>query len=375
MTKNSNAISLSTDNERVIREYFEPRPGWNVTKLDTGKEQAADFRVCDNHDCFLCEVKTIESVRANFSYTSLDYYLEQREKRQNEIEQWKKEDPKTHLILDSGEWKFIYGDKVEFENRYRYVRRNTEEWFKKFTKAVEDHFANSSIGGLPYNIRIDSDDLYVPNKREKEDFFKWLENEMQAIHRGEISRDWQILQIPDTYVTWYSSSYQIHKPSHEKDTIAYYQLAVEGPFENGCLNVSLFSYGGLNLKAIESEIEGGLKQLGSSALRETDQQIPRIIVLAFASWLGFERKELPPYIAKILQTHQNLSAIAILDWIPDRTPPTKEEDSLAWEKFCMIMSMVPRFIVFHNPWLKNVKQLPAHIFNDKWSIQVTPPHQ
>src|SRR3990170_4435617 len=110
-------------------------------------------------------------------------------------------------------------------------------------------------------------------------------------------------------------------------------------------------------------------------MRETDQQIPRVIALAFTTGLGFEWEELPPYITWILQTHPNLSAIAILDWIPDGTPPPEEEGFLVWAGFQISTRRVPRFIVYHNHWLQNIKPLPAHIFNDKWSIQDSPAYR
>ena len=95
--------SPAIQTERVVREYFGSRPGWTVLKLDSGRARAADFRICVNSECFLCEVKTVESVRANFPGRPIEYYVEQRTKQQEEIERWTRENPDRRLILLPGE--------------------------------------------------------------------------------------------------------------------------------------------------------------------------------------------------------------------------------------------------------------------------------
>jgi hypothetical protein len=352
--------SLSEQNENVIRDYFEARPGWTVTRLDWGKERAADFRVCDNDSCcILCEVKTIGSVRANFPFPSLDSYLERRTKRQDEVKKWIEENPGKRLILRSDKREFIYGDESEFAKKYRGRPRNTEQGFKGFAKAMQDYFSNSSIKDLPYILRLDSDDLYIPSLRlrERETFFKWLENEIIAISRGEPSRHWNVHKWSELTAS-YSTSYPIHKPTHENDVKAEYQLMVVGPGEGGTgpLEVDIHSYGVLNLERITSNVESGLEQLQSSASREEDQQIPRIIALAFESGIGLEWKELFSHITWLLESHPNLSAIAVLAWI----------------SYNVTTPVVPRFVVYHNSWLQTVKPLPVNAFSDKWSVQLSP---
>lgn len=372
MATNVEALTISEQNEKVIREYFEVRSGWKVTKLDLGKERAADFRICDSTHCFLCEVKTIESVRANFPFTPLDFYLEQRETRQDEIKKWMEENPDKQLILRPSEWQFIYGDEIEFTKKYRNRRRNTKKWFKEFAQTMKDYFASSSIKDLPYNLRLDSNDLYVPNSQERESFFKWLEDEVKAIDEGTPCRYWQIQRLHYGRVALYSTFYQIHTPTTEDDMVSLYQLMVEGPYEAGSFKVNIHSYGGLNLDAITSNVETGLKQLEKSALRENDQQMPRTIVLAFASGLGFEWQQLETHIIWLLKNNLDLSAIAVLDWTPDGISPSQKEGFLAWIEFHAKTPMVPRFIVYHNPWLHEVKSLPVNVFNDKWSVQLSP---
>jgi hypothetical protein len=372
MAINAGAVTTSEQNEQIIRVYFEARSGWSVTKLDFGKGKAADFRICESTSCFLCEVKTIHSVRANFPFTPLDFYLEQRETRQDEIKKWMEENPDKQLILHPGEWSFIYGDEIEFTKKYRNRRRNTEKWFKEFAQTMMVYFASSRIKDLPYNLKLDSDDLYVPNSQERASFFKWLEDEIRAIDKGTPSRYWQIESSHFGRAALYSVFYQIHTPIDENDIESVYQLMVEGPFEAGTFEINIHSYGGLNLDAITSNVEAGLKQLEKSALREKDQQMPRIIVLGFESGLGFEWQQLESHITWLLKHNFDLSAIAVLDLTPDEIFPSQKEGLLAWIEFHAKTPRVPRFIVYHNPWLQDVKSLPINVFTDKWSVQLSP---
>jgi hypothetical protein len=269
----------SVRSERVVRDYFRDRPGWTVVKLDTGKSRAADFRICDNNDCFLCEVKTVESVRANYPDRPIEYYLEQRKKRREEIEKWKKENPDHQLILHPGEFEFIYRDEAEFIMKYRNRRRSTEKWFKKFSQRMREYFASSSIRELPYSLRLDSDDLYVPNSHERDTFFKWLESEISVIHAGNPGWQWNMEKLQYGDAALYTAFYQIHIPVHENDVKAVYQLTLEGPRRSGALELNIHSYGGLNLDSITANVEGGLEQLENSAARENDNQIPRLLPL------------------------------------------------------------------------------------------------
>jgi hypothetical protein len=345
-------MTESEQSEKTVREYFESRDGWTVKKLDSvgnGRNgQAADFRICNGAICFLCEVKTVESVRANFPSTPLDSYLEQRKKRQSEIKKWKDENPAgKQLILSPGEYEFIYGDEIEFEKKYRKRSRNTEDGFRKFAQSMKDYLSKSVIKDLPYNLRLDSDDLYTPNVTEKNKFFKWLEDEMQAINQRNFSWHWHIDKLPYSNAALYSTHYTIHAPANEDDVKAKYQLTIEGPLNMGGLEVNIHSYGGLNLEAITSRVMRGLEQLEESALREQDPLIPRIIVLDFASGIGLEWQELQTHIEWLLKNHSNLSAIVILDRMA-----------------------VPSSPICHNSCLKDVKPFPAHIFSNKWAVQL-----
>ncbi len=369
MVTNSEESTPAQQNEQDVRGYFENR-GWSVTKLDLGKERAADFRICDSNGCFLCEIKTIESVRANFPSKPYDSYSEERKRRQDEIKKWAEENPGKRLILSPEDRDFVYEDEDEFTKRYRNRRRNTEKRFREFVQTMEGYFASSSIRDLPYNLRIDSNDLYVPTRDEQERFFEWLEGEIKAIDKGNTSRHWQVTKLQDGRVAWYSAFYKIHKREHENDIEAEYQLTIGGPRGYGSLGVNAYSYGGLNLDSITRNVEKGINQLKSSVSRENNNRIPRIIILAFQSGIGFEWQQLSSHIAYLLRNHPDLSAIALLDRTPDDTPPLQEEGFLAWIKFHAKSAIVPAFYVYHNSWLQNVKPLPVHVFSDEWSRQL-----
>jgi hypothetical protein len=226
----------------------------------------------------------------------LDSYLEQRKKQQAKLREWMEENPDKRLILHSDDWEFICSDDFEFDKKYRRRRRNTEEWFRKFTQTMKDYLSNSIIKDLPYSVRLDSDDLYVPNLAERKAFFRWLEEEVQAISIGCPSRHWHIQEPRYGNIYLYSTFYPIHVPADEDDVKAEYQLMIDGPRSTGGLEVNSYSYGRLNLDAITRNVESGLEQLEMSASREQDPQIPRIIILAFESGIGFEWQELSSHI-------------------------------------------------------------------------------
>jgi hypothetical protein len=361
----------SGPNERTVREYFE-KLGWTVAKLKAGRKgKAADFRICQRDDCFLCEVKTVASARANFPYDPIEHYQDQRRRRREEIEEWKVENPDMQLILHKDEYDFIYGDEAEFTRKYRRKRRNTQYWFRQFAQAAEKYFTtSSSVRTLPYILRLDSQDLYRPTPDEQDAFFRWLEEEIQAIDKGKPSRAWDAARWSEDAV-FYSTFYSIHRPDHPDDTTVKYQVSVVGPFESGPIEVNVHSYGTLNLRSITTNVEKGLLQLESSASRESDQRIPRVIALKLESGIGFEWGELSSHIAHLLKENPNLSAIAVLRWTPDGQLP-HNANFLARCEFYATTMAVPTFVVYHNSWLKDVKALPCGVFGDKWAVEFCP---
>jgi hypothetical protein len=180
---------LSEQNEQVVREYFESR-GWSATKLDPrGRKssgRASDWRICRDNVCFLCEVKTIFSVRANIPYGPVEnHFMDLREARRAEVEMLRRADPDKRLIMHREEYEFLYGDEGDFRKKYRFRRRrNTEAEFEKnFAEPVRSYFAQSSICHLPYVVSFHSNDLYTPKAEERDDFCKWLEDEIRLIDK------------------------------------------------------------------------------------------------------------------------------------------------------------------------------------------------
>lgn len=365
------SINQRGPNEQTVRTYFEVL-GWTVAKLKAGRTgKVADFRVCQGSNCFLCEVKTVESARANFPYTSIEYYHSQRKRRRDEIEKWMAENPDTRLFLRKDEREFIHGDVAEFTRKYRDRRKNTQYWFQRFAQAMKEYFTTSSpIRSLPYILRLDSQDLYRPTPDERDSFFKWLDREIQAIDEGRPSWHWDVQRWSDR-AAFYSTFYPIHSPTHENDTKVKYQVSVLGPGKAGSLEVHVHSYGTLNLDSITRSVKAGLKQLESSASREADQQVPRVIALALKSGIGFEWGQLSSCITYLLKEHLDLSAIAVLRWTPNGKLP-QDSHFLDQIEFYATTPAVPTFAVYHNSWLEGVKPLPIEAFGDRWSVQFCP---
>jgi hypothetical protein len=364
-------LSLTEQNEQHVRDYFEKRPGWTVANLDTGKRRAADFRVCDGSDCFLCEVKTVKSARANYPFTSLDFYRDQRLKRRAEIERSKRIAPDRCILMPRDEYEFLYGDETEFDESHRWLSRHTQKYFVKFAQGMRQHFTGSRVGHLPYRLRLDSDDLYVPDEEGKAEFFGWLEGAIEAIDTGTPGWQWGMVGHPFSCVPRYSAFYRFPVLAHNINLQARYQLLLEGPFESGGLEIHVHFYGCLNLDAITSSVLKGLQQLESSALREENRRIPRIIALALDSPIGFEDDQLISHVKWLLHEHSDLSATAIMRWTPNGTPPPLEIGIEDWAKFIIETPVVVTFTVLHNPDLDSVDPLPWSVFDEEHANQIS----
>jgi hypothetical protein len=113
---------------------------------------------------------------------------------------------------------------------------------------LKKYLGNSSVKDLPYIVRLNSDNLYQPSAKERDDFFKWLENQIQTINGGKPSGwRWTIDEPHYGHGTTYSTSYPIHKPAHKNDTKSEYVLTISGPIEIDSLELDIVSYGTLNL--------------------------------------------------------------------------------------------------------------------------------
>lgn len=372
--KDQTEESPSERTERIVKELFSKRPNWSVTKLDTGKSKAADFKVCGSDSCFLCEVKTIASARANYPYRPIDYFLEEREKRRETISKSQSQNPERRIVMPPDDYEFTFGDPIAFSQTYRNLPRFTERYFKEFVDELTDFLINRSrIKDLPYSIRIDSDDLYTPFGDERKQFFKRLENDVLAIHQGQPQWDWHNNRLPRT------KSYHTFKTMkvYPNGIKSVYQINVDELNGDLPLQLSVNYYGSLNEDAIIQEIEKAAAQLEASAEKERDRQIARIIALAFSTSIGFEEGQLFKLLVQQLKEYTRVSAVALLTWTPEKFLIQREDqDILSWLTETIQVNYIPGFFVIHNPWLSpQVNLLNLDAFNVKGSVQISPIEQ
>jgi hypothetical protein len=64
--------------------------------------------------------------------------------------------------------------------------------------------------------------------------------------------------------------------------------------------------------------------------------------------------------------------VAVLEQVPDGPLPLAEDDFWAWLEFQLTAPRVPSFVVYHNPWLREVKPLCTDAFQDGRSVQLSP---
>ncbi len=354
-----NKLPVTEKTECYVREYFESR-GWLVEKLDTGKESAADFSICKEGVCFLCEVKTIESVHANLPWApSLSVFETEREERQARNKQFAEENPDSRLVLNPTDYEFTYGDPKAFRQKYQNRPRFTESQFKEFANEMRKFFTESpKVRYLPFSIRLDSDDLYVPFGDKRTHFFEWLESELVAIVNGSPPDcRWHIKELPYGTAHHFFMHYPIHYAERENDAKAKYSLSITGPNYSDRLDIQIFSYGQLNQDAIGQNIESGLRQLSATGSRERFQGNAQVIVLAFAGGLSFEWDALLPYLSWLLQQNPTLNGIVVLDHVPEGEPPDQQQEGieafLSWIGSSFTQSWEARFVVVHNTWHPN----------------------
>jgi hypothetical protein len=355
-------------NEDCVQEYFEAL-GWAVTKLKLERDRkAADFRVSRDQEHFLCEVKTVESARANFPFTPLEYYMGERQKRHEEAERWMAQNPDKRLVLHKSQYEFIFGDECDFQKEYRRTR-HYQDTFEDFAGDFKEYFTTlSPAKDLPYTVRLDSDDLYAPAPDERDALFSWLDREIQAIHQGRIHWSWNVWEIHEGFAM-YSNAYEVPDPFEKGKSKARYEVSIWGPNSAGPLEAQIHSYGTLNLAAISRNVEKGVQQLESSASQEACHQVPRVIVLGLKTGITFDWGQLLSHITWLLKAHPSLSAVAVLKWVPDGSPP---QNVLAWGEFYRTTPQALSFLVLHNSWLQDVKALPVDGFSDKWASHICP---
>lgn len=364
--------------EQQVREYFEGLSGWTVEKLDTGKPvgRAPDFRICHGDRCFLCEVKTIESVRADIPYGPVeDYRVDERAKAREEVDALVRAHPDRRLIMAGERREWLHAPEMQLRKRYRHSRRNTESQFRElFEGPLRQHFGACPISELPYDVRLDSDDLYVPSEGERHRFLDWLENEIRTIDRGDpADRRWVVEKSPHT-----SPVYSIHYPLHERidehETRHVVSVRLQRRMfedEQRGLRIDVHCYGTLNVERVAANVEQALEQLRDIAAREDrNASLPRVVVLRFERGLHpvDDLELLEEEIRGLFGQYDDLSAIAVLQWRPDGHAPPAEQGISAWFRFLEDTRRVLFFTVYHNTRVSGAtKPLDPNAFTDKWS--------
>ncbi len=112
---------------------------------------------------------------------------------------------------------------------------------------------------------------------------------------------WHVQCSTGSQFAWRSSYYPVRTASIGTGIGAKYHVMVSGPREYGGVEVNAHCYGALNLDAIDRNVAKAVTQLASSSARESDPRLPRAVVLAFQSPLGFDRQYLEDHLAEFAQ--------------------------------------------------------------------------
>ena len=251
--------NLSQQNEEVVSKYFS-KLGGKVVKLDRPGQRnasASDWHVVYPEFEYLCELKTIMSVRASMPYSSpVDRLVEERDRQKAEIEQWIAEHPGQRLVLGREEYEYLNMPELDFRRKYAKRRRFTDADFNQnFSAKMREFFHTSRTSQLPYDIDIHSHDMYIPGTKEQETFFTWLETELGRIAEGQPSRSW--FPVPPEVVdyTYYMTDYTLHEPISEGDIRSNLSITVSPGNRSDGLMINFYTDDGLNLETIDRNNE------------------------------------------------------------------------------------------------------------------------
>lgn len=331
--KNQHRIAKITQaTEESVRLYFDTR-GWNGKKLDKQSGQAiiaADWLFERENFRFLCEVKTITSVRKGI-------------KPHNESEQKSKTKP------------------------------HTESHFSHFTENIAVGLS-SVMAQESLQVQIHSHYIYQPTKKEEDSFLTWLKDSLLQIKSQRTPREWSISRLSlneytfHAHYTFGSQSYAM-KPS--------LSIQVTTGNKKG-FKLETYIYGELHTTKIEENISKARKQLEKTALRQPKSNLPRVVILAFEGSnhgaLDLDEESAITSIAQVLKNSPQLSAVGILHYSfaykPRKTTNENWEEAIN-DTIKIVTSPVNiHFTVIHNRYRdKGIDELPFKVFEDDQSVQ------
>lgn len=286
-------LSEQDQTERCIAEYF-LRRGWYVERIDEDERKRPDFFISFNDTQLLCEVKTISS---------------------------------SHR-----------GDHPE------------DTFDKDFRNPVLNYFQRQSFHNLSYSVVIDSDTMTAPSKEESSQFSQWLGESLISIHQGAIPYDWKCINY--NLGTFYLSEYKFlsNRPNNTPNSL---HIHISPKQFASHLDVFIPSYGGINTGPLRDRIKKAVTQLDDEANYRNKLLIPRIVAIALRGGLGLDFSTTINCLYTLLCSYKQLSAIAILNWIPE-TASLSTRWFLGW-------------IILHNQQGTNL--LPGSVFDDGYSKQ------
>jgi hypothetical protein len=141
MKNNTKIARITQASEDAVKLYFAGK-GWHCTKLDKPSRAAltaSDWLFELEKLRFLCEVKTITSVRKGI---------------------------------------------------------HTESHFAAFSSQITEYFANSDLNRAPLSVQIHSQHIYQPSKEEVDQFIRWLEISLTKIKNYHFPKGWAVDALP-----------------------------------------------------------------------------------------------------------------------------------------------------------------------------------
>jgi hypothetical protein len=315
MESQKDVKSITQATEELVRQYFESK-GWSATKLDKPRKDsviASDWLFSNDNHLFLCEVKTITSVRKGL---------------------------------------------------------HTEAHFTKFNEMVCNHFSKSSLSNAALSVSIHSHTIYQPSLSEAKDFINWLEGSLSLLRDDKYMYGWTRDEMP-WGSKFYFARYTFKGSAGKKEPSFSVHVSTT---TSSSLEVQMHIYGNLHADKIDDNVLKARSQLEETAQRQFNPAIPRVAVIAFRGTSGgsieLEWHIVSTRIRALLQASPNLSAIAIIGFTT--IEKYQGEDIIEWIVTEALSPVVPYFIVFHNRWLvPSVKSLDISTFFDQYSIQLS----